>query len=666
MPRPVALRPALDRARLVAIGLLSTMPAGVATAQVMHVGQGIRVGQLTASDAVGGGASAGYQSGPFDYAPIAYSNVIVDGPETAALNSSSHWINLSPNFTADGFTLIGTCYASIGPGTGTATSQDSFQIDFDISGIQPGSPVPFQLSGAISNTYGSTLVRLTGPAMNLVVPQGMNTWNMSPVLYNDGTYSLIVQMSASLVNATGPDFGQVDYGVTLKRLPVLPNDECDGAITITPGTIPFTTVGATGSTPMPEGCWVGEQTAIFNEVFYRYVAPIDGAVTVSTCDATTFDTWMAVLGGPCDAPVVLGCNDDACDNLGSSVTFDATAGEAYTIVLGGIAGATGSGLLSVSLPRCADATAIAPGVIPVASNPAAADFVLPADCASYGVTQISAPTYYRYVAQTSGTATVTTCGTVDFDTFLAAFTGSCDAPSVVACNDDTCGSASTIAFATQCGETYTIVVGGWYGATGTGTMTLTQDVGNTTCSGAIPVEPGTVSIDNRCATESFPLPATCASSEQTAISAATYFRYTAVATGEATFSLCGTANYDSWLAAFTGPCEDPAVLACNDDACGTLQSSITIPTTCGETYTIVVGGWAGWTGTGTMQISQTGVCGTPCPADVTLDGVVDASDLALLLGAWGTSGTAADLDHDGSVSAGDLAILLGAWGPCGA
>jgi len=47
--------------------------------------------------------------------------------------------------------------------------------------------------------------------------------------------------------------------------------------------------------------------------------------------------------------------------------------------------------------------------------------------------------------------------------------------------------------------------------------------------------------------------------------------------------------------------------------------------------------------------------------DLNDDDVVDAADLALLLGAWGTSGPG-DLDGDGIVSASDLAILLGAWG----
>ncbi|MCA9289624.1 MAG: hypothetical protein KDA25_00760 [Phycisphaerales bacterium] len=54
-----------------------------------------------------------------------------------------------------------------------------------------------------------------------------------------------------------------------------------------------------------------------------------------------------------------------------------------------------------------------------------------------------------------------------------------------------------------------------------------------------------------------------------------------------------------------------------------------------------------------------------CVADLTDDGDVDASDLAVLLGAWGPNvGHTADLDEDGVVNAADLAILLGTWGPC--
>ena len=50
------------------------------------------------------------------------------------------------------------------------------------------------------------------------------------------------------------------------------------------------------------------------------------------------------------------------------------------------------------------------------------------------------------------------------------------------------------------------------------------------------------------------------------------------------------------------------------------------------------------------------------PGDYNHDGHVNGSDLAVLLGAWGTIDPAIDLTHNGIVDAADLAVLLGAWG----
>lgn len=53
-----------------------------------------------------------------------------------------------------------------------------------------------------------------------------------------------------------------------------------------------------------------------------------------------------------------------------------------------------------------------------------------------------------------------------------------------------------------------------------------------------------------------------------------------------------------------------------------------------------------------------------CVGDVNLDETVDAADLALLLGAWGTTGDLGDVNQDSTVDGADLAALLGAWGRC--
>ncbi len=72
--------------------------------------------------------------------------------------------------------------------------------------------------------------------------------------------------------------------------------------------------------------------------------------------------------------------------------------------------------------------------------------------------------------------------------------------------------------------------------------------------------------------------------------------------------------------------------------------------------------------TSILPLTQTasaggGLC---CPQDLTADGVVDAADLSILLGAWGPvkGGSSADLDGSQFVDAADLALLLGAWGAC--
>ena len=55
----------------------------------------------------------------------------------------------------------------------------------------------------------------------------------------------------------------------------------------------------------------------------------------------------------------------------------------------------------------------------------------------------------------------------------------------------------------------------------------------------------------------------------------------------------------------------------------------------------------------------------PCPGDFDGDGVVDGTDLGLLIGDWGPcKGCDADFNGDGEVRAADLGLFLSLWGPC--
>ena len=53
-----------------------------------------------------------------------------------------------------------------------------------------------------------------------------------------------------------------------------------------------------------------------------------------------------------------------------------------------------------------------------------------------------------------------------------------------------------------------------------------------------------------------------------------------------------------------------------------------------------------------------------CLADLDGDGEVSGSDLARLLGEWGSESSSADFNGDGIVGPEDLAQLLGSYGAC--
>ncbi|MEC8817867.1 MAG: hypothetical protein VXX30_02145, partial [Planctomycetota bacterium] len=64
----------------------------------------------------------------------------------------------------------------------------------------------------------------------------------------------------------------------------------------------------------------------------------------------------------------------------------------------------------------------------------------------------------------------------------------------------------------------------------------------------------------------------------------------------------------------------------------------------------------------TLELVLDTTCEEPaCPADFNDDGVVNGSDLAQLLGRWGTADVEFDLDGDGAIGGADLAFLLGCW-----
>ncbi len=96
----------------------------------------------------------------------------------------------------------------------------------------------------------------------------------------------------------------------------------------------------------------------------------------------------------------------------------------------------------------------------------------PGACTVSGYSQIGNDVWYKWIASCTGTATVSLCG-ASYDTKMAVY-GACPTGSgqYLACNDDFCGLSSQVSFAVNSGTIYRIRVGGFNGATGTGTMVI--------------------------------------------------------------------------------------------------------------------------------------------------------------------------------------------------
>ena len=130
--------------------------------------------------------------------------------------------------------------------------------------------------------------------------------------------------------------------------------------------------------------------------------------------------------------------------------------------------------------------------------------------------------------------------------------------------------------------------------------------GSDSCATAqVIVGTGPFAFDNTAATtDGVPDPA-CNASGQSDISKDVWFQWTATSSANFNVSTCGQVTIDSKVAVYDGSCGG-IVLACNDDACSSLQSSLDFTATNGNTYIIRVGNYPAGTqtpGTGTITIS---------------------------------------------------------------
>ena len=276
-----------------------------------------------------------------------------------------------------------------------------------------------------------------------------------------------------------------------------PNNDCDDAIEIYLGTTSFSTIDASTDGQSHSECVVasdGGQT--FYDIWYTFTAGCSGTLVLSTCNLVDYDSDLVVyLGDDCSNLELLGCNDDGngCAGYSSYLEIPVYIGDRLTIRVGSYNYTTipGSGDLildivdssgnSIDCPAndaCVDAIDISEGDTYFTTFDATTDGDSHASCSGDGQTYHDI--WYNYLAPTSGTLTISTCGQANYDTDLVVYEGSnCSSLTLVGCNDDTDGCdlyTSYLEIPVLAGSNYVIRVGGWLsGSSGSGVLTLEID-----------------------------------------------------------------------------------------------------------------------------------------------------------------------------------------------
>jgi hypothetical protein len=214
---------------------------------------------------------------------------------------------------------------------------------------------------------------------------------------------------------------------------------------------------------------------------------------------------------------------------------------------------------------------------------------------------------YQFTAIHSGPHDFSLNGS-SFDTEIYVRTGgACPGTTEVGCNDDYFGLQSYLNLNLVAGQTYWVIVDGFYNYSGSYSLAIRDLVGDN-CSSAINV-PGVPYTDygnTSGLTDDFQPTCGYANGAPDVV-----YTLTPLYTGSYTISLCGS-SFDTELYVRTGgACPGTTVLSCNDDACG-LQSSLVLNLTAGTTYYIIVDGYNANAGAYVLNITDD--CSEACQA----------------------------------------------------
>ncbi len=161
-----------------------------------------------------------------------------------------------------------------------------------------------------------------------------------------------------LINVRGFSTAAGNFVLRINEWQTPTNDSCSTPTSVSAGgTYPITNCKATTDGPVTSNACGSNMV---NDLWYRYVAPAGGTLTLDTC-GSAYDTMIQVFSGsvcPTAASTTLACADDtlACaNNRNSQASVSVAAGQSYMIRVGGYATTApiGDGALHVAFtPAC--------------------------------------------------------------------------------------------------------------------------------------------------------------------------------------------------------------------------------------------------------------------------------------------------------------------------
>ena len=316
-------------------------------------------------------------------------------------------------------------------------------------------------------------------------------------------------------------------------IPPAAGDECVSAEIASLGSNPFDSTNATtGADPIPDAATCSQGLgSMLGDIWFIYQPTESGSLFVTTCSIGSFDSDLVAYTGSCASLVTLTCNGDVnqnpsttCQQYWSELTMDVTAGETYWFRIGAWGtphpgnGSPGPGELTLELTPsgpvencsngvdddgdgladCEDTDCAAdPACLPaipgnecdlaltaiLGSNPldttsmtTGADPIDDSNCTGAFLGEFVQDVWYVFTPSSTGEYVIATCDTVNFDSDILVYSGTCGALTPIACNGDgtnCAGLTSSVTVNLNSGDPILIRVGGWNpAAVGTGTLEI--------------------------------------------------------------------------------------------------------------------------------------------------------------------------------------------------